>query len=284
MKHEWSVSVSFGDCDPAGIVFYPNYYRWFDAATHAMFEHFGVGHEVTKRRWGLVGWPLIDTGAQFFQPARAGDRLVIASEVVQASQRSFRIEHRVRAQQAAPGELTALGFELRFFGQAEPVLKAAPIPAEVMAMMDEGLKLPPEHKALFEQALAADQVVLADSVGYLSELGTRSAGAILISGSHGGGSAARFVAEHAAKPRLAIFNDAGAGRQQAGTSGLALLQEHGIPAACVAHWSARIGEAKDTLEHGRITQANALGATLGCQPGVRLATLVQSLLGGPLQG
>ena len=26
-------TVEWGDCDPAGIIFYPTYYRWMDAAS-----------------------------------------------------------------------------------------------------------------------------------------------------------------------------------------------------------------------------------------------------------
>ena len=31
------VEIEFGDCDPAGIVFYPNHFRMFDAATAPTF-------------------------------------------------------------------------------------------------------------------------------------------------------------------------------------------------------------------------------------------------------
>ena len=27
------VEISWGDCDPADIVYFPNYFRWFDAST-----------------------------------------------------------------------------------------------------------------------------------------------------------------------------------------------------------------------------------------------------------
>ena len=30
---QYSVTVQFGDCDPAGIVFYPNFQRWMDEAS-----------------------------------------------------------------------------------------------------------------------------------------------------------------------------------------------------------------------------------------------------------
>ena len=33
----YGVDEQFGDCDPAGIVFFPNYSRWMDAASHHYF-------------------------------------------------------------------------------------------------------------------------------------------------------------------------------------------------------------------------------------------------------
>ena len=32
------IRVQWGDCDPAGIVFYPRYFEWFDASTILLFE------------------------------------------------------------------------------------------------------------------------------------------------------------------------------------------------------------------------------------------------------
>ena len=32
-----NVTIQWGDCDPAGIVFYPRYFEMFDASTAALF-------------------------------------------------------------------------------------------------------------------------------------------------------------------------------------------------------------------------------------------------------
>ena len=40
--HVTRFTVEFGDCDPAGIVFYPNYLRWMDAASLHFFRAMGV--------------------------------------------------------------------------------------------------------------------------------------------------------------------------------------------------------------------------------------------------
>jgi hypothetical protein len=61
----------------------------------------------------------------------------------------------------------------------------------------------------------------------------------------------------------AVFNDAGVGRDDAGIAALGLLQGAAIAACTVAHTSARIGDARSTLEDGRLTHCNAAATALG---------------------
>ena len=93
-------------------------------------------------------------------------------------------------------------------------------------------------------------------------------GAVLVSGSHGGLSSARYALR--ARPRLAVFNDAGIGKDDAGIAALEFLQPHGIAACTVAHDSARIGQAASTLEDGVVSRCNEAAGLLGCTPGLRL--------------
>ena len=37
-----ALRIEWGDCDPAGIVFFPNYSRWMDAASHHFFVRCGL--------------------------------------------------------------------------------------------------------------------------------------------------------------------------------------------------------------------------------------------------
>ncbi len=37
-----TITIEWGDCDPADIVFYPNYFRWFDASTANHFQAAGL--------------------------------------------------------------------------------------------------------------------------------------------------------------------------------------------------------------------------------------------------
>jgi uncharacterized protein YunC (DUF1805 family) len=100
------------------------------------------------------------------------------------------------------------------------------------------------------------------------------AGGVVVTGSHGGDSAAGFALP--ARPLLVVFNDAGRGLDDAGISGLRLLQEAGIAAATVAHTSARIGHASSTWNDGVVSHVNELAAALGVSAGQRCRDALQS--------
>lgn len=112
-------------------------------------------------------------------------------------------------------------------------------------------------------------------VDSISELGIEDVGCLAISGSHGGLSAGRFAL--AVRPALSVFNDAGVGKDAAGLAGLALLQQNGLAACCVAHTSARIGEAHSTLNDGIISYLNELAAHMGLQTGQTVLSVQQKL-------
>lgn len=59
------VRIEWGDCDPAGIVFYPRYLAFFDASTAYLFESVGLPQEQLAARYGIVGMPLIEVQAKF---------------------------------------------------------------------------------------------------------------------------------------------------------------------------------------------------------------------------
>jgi hypothetical protein len=102
-------------------------------------------------------------------------------------------------------------------------------------------------------------------VDSITELGPLDRGCIAVSGSHGGVSSARYAL--AAAPLLSIFNDAGGGKDDAGIAALALLQAEGLAACTVAHGSARIGDARSTLEDGIISRVNDAAARRGLASG-----------------
>jgi hypothetical protein len=127
------------------------------------------------------------------------------------------------------------------------------------------------------------QTFLIDSVSAVTE---EMRGQIVITGSHGGVSAAYLALAH--PPALVVFNDAGFGLDNAGIRGLEILQVQRVAACTVSHLSARIGEAESTLKTGLISCFNQLAAARGIAHGQAceqaISFFVHSLLNGdPVQ-
>ena len=112
-------------------------------------------------------------------------------------------------------------------------------------------------------------------VDSITELSAQDAGCVAVSGSHGGLSSARYAL--AARPLLAVFNDAGVGRNAAGIAALDFLQQHGLAACTVAHTSACIGQARSSYEDGVVSYANALAVALGLQVNLPIAGQLRGL-------
>ncbi len=94
---------------------------------------------------------------------------------------------------------------------------------------------------------------------------------VVVSGSHGGASAAQFVLDlgqaRGRWPHLVFYNDAGGGKDRAGIVALEMLGAQGVACATYSHDSARIGDAQDGLACGVLTHANAQARSLGIRPG-----------------
>lgn len=131
------VHVEFGDCDPAGIVWFPNFFRWVDASSRHFFRDCGVPpwHE-TRKTHGIIGTPLVETRATFMLPASYGDDLEVRSSVEHWGERSFSMAHRIWRGDTQLAEIV----EKRVFATRHPEdparIKAVPVPAEIRAMCD----------------------------------------------------------------------------------------------------------------------------------------------------
>ncbi len=135
-------------------------------------------------------------------------------------------------------------------------------------------KIDKADKALSRRSLVdmgALSVVLVDSI---TQILPQDAGRVVVTGSHGGLSAASFAVS--IRACLYIFNDAGIGKQEAGVAGLPVLDRKGIAAVAVSHDTARIGDALDTLENGVISRLNRTAQEYGLVPGGHVKAILQS--------
>jgi 4-hydroxybenzoyl-CoA thioesterase len=137
LTHILRVTVEWGHCDPAGIVYFPNYFTYFDSGTNALFlRALGINKFEMLKRYGIVGIPLVDVSARFIVPSTFGDVVAIESTVAEIRRSSFRMQHRL-----LKGDTLAVeGTETRVWVGRDPTapdkLKGLPIPAEVVASLN----------------------------------------------------------------------------------------------------------------------------------------------------
>ncbi len=133
--HTHRVEVCFGDCDPAGIVFFPNFNKWMDQASLAFFMAQGIPpwRELVKTR-GIVGTPLLEIHTKFVKTATYGETLEIDTHVEHWAAKTFRQRHVIRR----GTELICEGTETRVFVIKDPAnpdrIKAIPIPDDIKAL------------------------------------------------------------------------------------------------------------------------------------------------------
>lgn len=131
----YPVHVEFGDCDPARIVWFPNFFRWIDAASRDFFVQCGVPTWTeTEKTLGVIGTPLVDTQARFIRTATYGDTLEIHVSIAEWRTKSFVQRYRV----TKDGEPVMECNEVRIFAgrRDDGSIFALPIPAAIRTLCE----------------------------------------------------------------------------------------------------------------------------------------------------
>lgn len=129
-----TVTVEWGDCDPNGIVFNPNYYAWFDAALHGLLKSVGLSLTRMMAEDGIDGLPLAENRTKFMLPARQDDVLTIETAVTAVNRCAFELTHRVFKDEALAVEYVETRV-LTAFDAAAGRVKAHPLPAPMAALL-----------------------------------------------------------------------------------------------------------------------------------------------------
>jgi len=128
------LTIEWGQCDPAGIVFNSRYFEMFDISTWMLFEAaLGVTAHQLAETFGIIGIPLVDARANFLKAAKFGDEVQIESRVTEFRRSSFDVEHRL----TIAGELAVDGAETRVWATRDrndpDKIHGITIPSEVIA-------------------------------------------------------------------------------------------------------------------------------------------------------
>jgi 4-hydroxybenzoyl-CoA thioesterase len=126
-----TVRIEWGDCDPAGIVFFPRYFEFFDRCTAGIFEAVGYRKPDLLKTFDIAGIPLVETRANFRSPSKFGEDVLIHTTIPEWGRSSFKVHHRL----TKGDELAVEGFETRVWAGHDPQrpggIRAKLIPQEL---------------------------------------------------------------------------------------------------------------------------------------------------------
>lgn len=134
LSNRRSFKIEWGDCDPSGIVFNPNYFAWFDISVHALLESAGVSLRQLMSDFGIDGLPLVENRAKFLAPSRFGDTVMLETTVSQLHRSGFDLHHRLLNKDV----LAVEAFETRIWtvwDEEQQRIRAKPLPPQIVALL-----------------------------------------------------------------------------------------------------------------------------------------------------
>ena len=136
MVYKRNTRIEWGDCDPAGIVFFPRYFAMFDSCTTALFtQALGMSKYQFTRHYGFAGYPMVDTKARFIKPTKFGDDVVIETQITEFRRSSFNVQHRLSLDGALCVECLDTRVWVQRDGEDPEKIRAMAIPQEVIAKL-----------------------------------------------------------------------------------------------------------------------------------------------------
>lgn len=106
-RAEVDITVSFHDCDPMGVVWHGNYFRFFEVAREALLRSVNYSYGEMAAR-GYV-WPVVDTHVKYRQPLRCEEVVRVIASISEYENR-LRIDYVIRN---AAGQVTTKAHTLQ---------------------------------------------------------------------------------------------------------------------------------------------------------------------------
>lgn len=123
--------MRFGDCDPAGIVYYPRFFDIFHEAMEAWFRG-ALRYRYDRVILGdKIGFPTVHCAADFKIPAIMGDELGIEVRVPKIGRTSIHFDYQVRSADDPAAPLRLRGESVSVVMDLDPARETFRRPLEV---------------------------------------------------------------------------------------------------------------------------------------------------------
>jgi acyl-CoA thioester hydrolase len=126
---EAKLRVIYGDTDQMGVVYYANYFRYFEASRSEYFRARG-GNYTDMEKQGLM-LPVVEAQCSYRASARYDDVLIIKADIAEMRRASMRFSYEVRKEGAA--EILCTGYTVHACVNREG--RPTALPKEVIELL-----------------------------------------------------------------------------------------------------------------------------------------------------
>ena len=128
--------VIYGDSDPFNVVYYANYFNFFERGRTELFRALGLTYRDVSAQGVFL--PVSETYCKYHKPAQYDDLLVIETRIAYLKRVSIKFEYRIFEKKSQ--ELLAEGYTIHGFVNKERKLVRVPqdVLQKVKDLLDEG--------------------------------------------------------------------------------------------------------------------------------------------------
>ncbi|HEV2571632.1 thioesterase family protein [Methylocella sp. CPCC 101449] len=139
-RYSYERLVHWGECDPAGIIFFPNYARWMVEGLNAFLLDLGFDPHGGISEMSIGGLPAVRSTFEYSAPAYLHARVVHAIEVKSLGAKSLTFAHTI-----SQGEkILAKAEDVRVWVEFEPggKIQSRAIPERLRALLAPYVAMP----------------------------------------------------------------------------------------------------------------------------------------------
>lgn len=131
--HQTEHRVIYADTDAGGVVYYANYFRWFEAGRREILRSLGIDYNALHMKGILV--PVVEAHCSYYKPARYDDVVIVETRIIEIKDKTIKFENKVFRKENK--ELLAAGYTINVFIDSKK-MKSIEIPKDVRAKLKIG--------------------------------------------------------------------------------------------------------------------------------------------------
>jgi len=118
--------VIYADTDAGQVVYYANYFRWFESGRREIFRDLGIDYKKLIADGFLT--PVVEAHCNYFAPAVYDDIIIVETRISEIKEKSIRFEYEVFRKE--DNKLLAEGYTINVFVDASK-MKSIAIPKSI---------------------------------------------------------------------------------------------------------------------------------------------------------